>query len=504
MTRHRRMTQEDKIGRQGRDQLVERFVEHGWLVNRNVDDLGEDLEVKVYDDGVWSGIQFSVQVKSTAARRVRAQDGGGVRLRLRVRDLTHWEPTAGPLFVFLWDVSARTGFWCEVRTVIAALDAKHKGWRDKQTVTVMIPAAQNSSDDGLRRLRSRALEILLPSASSGRTFEGSFQLAFDTTTDAGREALERWRHFLDTGQTVELSAPWLRGAEVPEWFARLANFRFDQHTSLRLEPVPTGRLFSCAVEVVVGGELAAAVPLVELRRVAGGARQVTLATIDDRPGLRLSMELPLEPGNGRFKAGVDTSPASAREALNTVRFLAAMAQGAEVRFLDPRSGALLFEFVIGDAEALQVDDGYIEVLGVLAEIERRLCLSFSLPAGWAIAAVEEAEARRIHEILCTGRERGGAGTIEAVIERVAVERLAQEGCQVPVAFELRGEAKPLNLYGAVIMLGPVRHVSDVTVVDTPAALRARLASSPDAAYLPVRFAFNNAVVLYDRWITRHE
>ena len=38
----------------------------GWNTNRVENDLGEDLLVQIFDDGVASGVHFYLQVKSTA------------------------------------------------------------------------------------------------------------------------------------------------------------------------------------------------------------------------------------------------------------------------------------------------------------------------------------------------------------------------------------------------------------------------------------------------------
>src|SRR5437762_13978689 len=72
-------------------QVKARLAAHGWPADKLERDLGEDFIVQIYDEGRASGLDFYLQVKSTAAINVVAKKGASYAVYpIKVSDLEHW------------------------------------------------------------------------------------------------------------------------------------------------------------------------------------------------------------------------------------------------------------------------------------------------------------------------------------------------------------------------------------------------------------------------------
>ncbi len=146
----REQRQEDR----SEGQIKERFAELGWPCDRLGRDLGEDLSVRIYDEGASSGLTFLVQLKSVAdAEKRKRKKIPALGYDLEVKDLLHWEVSTTLVVLVVWDVAERRGWWRPIAEMIRELDAANKGWRKRKNVAVSVRLANGTDDEGLRRLR---------------------------------------------------------------------------------------------------------------------------------------------------------------------------------------------------------------------------------------------------------------------------------------------------------------------------------------------------------------
>ncbi len=167
-------------------QLKDRCAEFGWPLDRVNRDLGEDLRVRIYDEGASTGLSFHVQVKSTADSAALKRSATLI-CDLEVKALLHWEVSATLVVLVVWDVKMRTGWWRPIPEIIKDLDATTKGWRNKKTAAVSLPIANGTDEAGLRLLRHAVAGHTRPLVQGDKSFALSMSLA---PTEDGRRLEE--------------------------------------------------------------------------------------------------------------------------------------------------------------------------------------------------------------------------------------------------------------------------------------------------------------------------
>jgi len=203
------------------DQFRERMGELGWLTNTKERDLGEDLVVDIYDEGMPAGISFVAQLKSTTNldELVLARAPSTITYRLYVADVEHWEVSAALVVVVLWDVTRKTGVWITVPELLKQLDTAD-GWRSQETVTVHFSRSNGTSASDLQRLRRLVADRNLPILRRGKDIEIKGGFSFPATEE-GRAAAHRLAQMIDCGEPVEIEGKFIERWDMSSWWERL-------------------------------------------------------------------------------------------------------------------------------------------------------------------------------------------------------------------------------------------------------------------------------------------
>lgn len=285
----REQTQEDR----SEGQLKERLAEVGWPCDRLGRDLGEDLHVRIYDDGASTGLSFHVQLKSAAnAERLKRKKTPALAYPLEVKDLLHWEVSATLIVLVVWDVEKRTGWWRPIPEIIDELDEGSKGWRKKKTATVTVPLANGTDAEGMKRLRWAVADHnlpLVPEASNSK-----LTLSFPNTPD-GAASLAALNRAFDEDEAVELQMPKI---EYEEWHRRIYG-NFDGPARIRIGRSKTSLVVPARIDFE-SAQGTASIPYVELRpRVWGRRKKVLSNEQQDLP-----VQIHVEIAEGRVEASL--------------------------------------------------------------------------------------------------------------------------------------------------------------------------------------------------------
>lgn len=152
-------------------QLIHELLPSEWVVRELPQDYGVDLEVEIVDRSVLTGNRLWIQLKGHAARLERhsiddAHPMGGIEQEPQqfitfpadVRLLNYAQSVSFPLLLVVADLQDADAYWVPLRDEIDVnLDSRSPGWRDQQTASVRIPAANslraeaNRDFAGLRR-----------------------------------------------------------------------------------------------------------------------------------------------------------------------------------------------------------------------------------------------------------------------------------------------------------------------------------------------------------------
>lgn len=198
--------------------MIERLVEFRWIAEPVDTDVGEDLWVRIFDDESFSGILFLTQLKSRGdiTNHERAET---IAQRVTTAHLKHWEGSASPVVVMVWDAPKGEGYWLTVDSALRTLSTDKPSFVDQETVTLQVPATNRIDRDGLRRLRSELAQLLLPAVQKERLIEMRLRFKFPKTEEALRQkdALDR---VLKYGEPATIDGAFVEELRHEGWYAR--------------------------------------------------------------------------------------------------------------------------------------------------------------------------------------------------------------------------------------------------------------------------------------------
>ncbi|MEP7121708.1 MAG: DUF4365 domain-containing protein [Byssovorax sp.] len=481
-------------------QLRDRFAELGWPVDRVDRDLGEDLNVRVYDDGASTGLGFHVQLKSTAdSSKLKLTRSDSLAYDLEVKDLLHWEVSTTLVVLVVWDVTTRTGWWTPVPTILDELDKSNEGWRNKGEVAVHVPLASSTDDAGLVHLRRVIADHTLPLVPRA---DRSYSLAFPNTElgVAGRQMFDR---ALDLGESVTFPEGFLPVIEFPSWHRRIyGSAGPGDLVEITMTPTAWRQAKPLRIEVVsTEGSSLAALSYVELRLVVPGRKRRVWNNEHQKPSVVLSVDTEANGLRLQFRhIGPGKNLYEAREA---VGFLLACADpGSVIRVISLEDGNVVASgptaSATGSYDALAMRER-LEVLDKLVFIQQRVpgCGSVSMKALEEVTPDDVDLIGTVFQILRDGKVES-VKAISLEIEP-AEEPLPEVDCEV--RFDLKEST--VELLGLNIQLGDVR----ATVVDSKlymAALRAaQVRANASGTVIPVRFEDLQIVEEYLDWLPGH-
>ena len=330
-------------------QLKERFAELGWPCDRLGRDLGEDLNVRIYDEGAWSGLTFLVQLKSTAdSAALKRKRSPTLAYELEVKDLLHWEVSTTLVVLVIWDVKMRTGWWRPIPEIIKDLDASTKGWRKNKTGAVSVPLANGTDDAGLKVLRRAVARHNLPLVQGDKSFALSMSFA---STEDGRRGADALREALDEGEPIELKGEMVPHIKWPAWHIRTYG---DDAQPVAIQVTPMGQDRSLPVRIEVESPEGRLVyPYVDMRYKKSGNKRLVMSNQHQQLALLITLEMLDEETTLTFSpryAGHDVY--ELREAAAFT--LAFKSKGAVVRISNLTNGELMLES--GPSESVAEDE----------------------------------------------------------------------------------------------------------------------------------------------------
>ncbi|MFO0759008.1 MAG: DUF4365 domain-containing protein [Byssovorax sp.] len=333
----RRYSREAQQEDRSEHQIGERFAELGWPCDRLGRDLGEDLQVRIYDEGRTTGLSFLVQLKSAAdAERLRRKKSPALGYRLETKDLLHWEVSATLVVLMVWDVEKREGWWRAVPEIVGELDGAGKEWRKKKTATVTVPLANTTDAEGMKQLRWVVADHALPVVPKQ---DNAFSIDF-ADSDQGVEARRALERALDLGEPIIFEQGLIPTIKFPSWHRRIyGSAGHGELVKLEIRPSPDKTPKAVRIEIE-SPEGPASFPYVELRRTVQGRKRLVLTNEHQKLPLVFSFEFESERMKFSFRqVGVGNTPYEARDV--AAFMLAGTAPGSMLRVINLEDGKAL-------------------------------------------------------------------------------------------------------------------------------------------------------------------
>jgi hypothetical protein len=303
------------------DQIREYFHRLGWEVERFGKDYGEDLFIRIFEEGAFNGKAFYVQLKGTKNIQQYALKTGVFSYSVDIVNLLQWHRNRFPVIFVLWDIEQRIGYWLHIQSYADKKLKKEPFWlkQEEGKRSIHIPSDQMipwGEDDALltlinaeqplwqmlaevnqkldmvdphyrleARLTSTGTEVTTvekyPGAAAEKPIKIKFTTSIPTKTDKGRELAERIEQFITSGVPVKIPLPYIKNLEFPE-FIKQALPEFTEEGFFVLGPAHNPKPLFLRFEFSNDDGEQFTLEYVQLNVVHAGKEEITL-TNDEQP-----------------------------------------------------------------------------------------------------------------------------------------------------------------------------------------------------------------------------
>lgn len=138
-----------------RSQLHQKFAKVGWS-SENIDqDYGEDIFVRIFENGIATPWSFFVQSKATEnLSHYFTNDQKSISFPIQATHIEHWRRFWEPVVLSIYDVSTETTYWEVVQTYLDTMKNRSSS-KNRKSISVHVPTDNLLDAEGLRRLRNR-------------------------------------------------------------------------------------------------------------------------------------------------------------------------------------------------------------------------------------------------------------------------------------------------------------------------------------------------------------
>jgi len=499
----RRYTRQQQQEDLSASQLSECLTTHGWVMDRIGRDLGEDFLVRIYDDGVSTGLSFYVQLKSTKKLRVNTASQNKISFRLKVKDLEHWSYSTTPLFLIIWDVGKHSGYWANLHTLIAELNGSKPNWKTQKTSVIHLPKSQEVDNVGLEKIRWQVAEYVYPSVSKGKNPNIQIQLSLPTDTEAGQQALAATKRFVTSGDAIELDKRHIPSAQLSvqysEWYQRLFGLYGKQDLGyLKITPVSSGTTMPVKLELFTADGKTAAIPYIALRDVRKGVEEITLSNEHQRIPFQVTMTINVNT-HTKIDFSLENVPANIQDVKDALEFLRLLSEGGELQYTILDTGEKSERLLPKSTSTLSVDTRSSELIDMLATIQELTSQRLELE-WWDINPRDEQQIRDAYFACTAGivdlQGRNFPLSIaQGGLNIVRVSAFSEQGARMVV----KESHSTANFSGVEVDLGSVEYELHVTPEITLAEFDAKVSKLQQDERLPINFRILDGSARYIEW-----
>lgn len=141
-------TKAHEIGDQAILYLISEFGKQGWTSEEVSRDYGEDLYVRIFEDGDATNKFFHVQSKATSNLERYQKEGGEFSFPFTVNHIRSWLSFRHPVLVTLFDAKAGVAYWLDVKDGVQGKDLE-----TSDSLSLRIPQKNIIADSNLSELK---------------------------------------------------------------------------------------------------------------------------------------------------------------------------------------------------------------------------------------------------------------------------------------------------------------------------------------------------------------
>jgi hypothetical protein len=470
----------------------------GWICD-NLYDLGEDLLVRIYDDGVSTGLTLFIQLKSTQNLAEHLIHGDQVSYPVEAKDLLHWQDSATPVFIVVWDVNQLAGKWTSVEETLRDLSARKTGWESKTEVRIHIPVSNEVDATGLQNIRRLVADHYYPSVAQGKalTIRTVFRFPPDQAGKAAVEALQR--HLL-RGDPAYISGQYVQKVEFSPWWRKLYGEIDFSSGSIALGPAQSPRVIPAQIRINATDGSHGAIPFLRMVIDKAGSEEVTISNREQQAPIEF--QIVFGKTDHRFEMTY-TLRGPGRDVVQSqeiLRFLRTFAIGGQLQILFLESEDR-FEATIPAGLRNPPARELIELVDDLCVIQAKTRTTLRLPADWRFTRDDLETAHDLVRILETGVIKHSGMTTKLDMLKMGIEQIVRlQTTDEPSHLRVWYEESWAELLGTKISLGPwTREITGRLVLPSEDMGRFLADLAPDAT-AEVKVVDAEIVESYESWI----
>ena len=386
-----------------RAQFEELITSVGWVPNIIETDLGQDISVDIYNNGVSSGLSFQVQLKSSSNIKKYEIGGEILSFSFDTDDLKHWFQQINPVYIVLWDTNLRQGWYISIDEAILGLDSTKSQWSSQKTAKIHIPEDQLFDSSGLGEIRkvltSKALPIFLKKAPLDFKFTLAFQND-DKSQSKHRELIEAF----ETGAPFELDRSYIQKIDMPDWWVRLMGVDSLNASHIKWVPTLPVALPPVKIEFSSPGVGAITVDYVELKVIQKGTKQAIISNENQLIPYKFWFKFAWGQKDGSTNFSINLAGLDAVEAKKAIDFIRLLAFGGEMRIrrIDTNESQGL---ILQPNPSLMPNERQIKFINNISRIQTTTGIMIFLPKEVLFTNIDFDNSEKIISILSTGTHR---------------------------------------------------------------------------------------------------
>lgn len=380
----------------------ETFLEqHEWITESIHTDLGEDIFVRIFSDGVSTGLSLYVQLKSVKSIVDHQLSTGEISYDFDVDDLGHWEVQTPLVVLVIWDVGQSAGWWMSVKDAIKYLDQHHPNWRNNMYGTVRIPMGNRIDDNGLERIRDILINLYGPVIARDKEITINAKFLFPPTPE-GQEKYEALKRSIAAGAEIELEGQYIQEFILPEWWTRIYGSPDPKEMTVWIGTAPSDEILPMQIEFQSNGNAPVRIPYVEFQRVKQGFEEITVSNKHQNSPIRFTMVVQSKTGTCTFTmesnyVGLDGQ--SANQLINIEKIYAA---GGLVQITNLKSQKDL-QIPIPPGTCPEPESNLAQFVKNLATIQQKTGKALKIPEFHTLTLGQVRKAHTLATIVTTGR-----------------------------------------------------------------------------------------------------
>lgn len=272
----KRYTQQQQQENISRKQIGEFFESHSFITGDISPDLGEDILVRIFENGSSTGLSFYLQLKSTDNINKHTLKTGDISYQLKTKDIEHWSAQTPTVVIGVWDINRRQGWWVWINDVIKFLEREKPKWKENKSVNIYIPLKNRFDEGGLVSIRFLLANLYYPVISKDKELLINTRFSFPKT-EAGKAKFEELNRHFRTGDEVELAGEFIEKFDLPDWWKRIFGEIEPSSMHLKIGVLSSNKLIPVKFDFhsSLGDET---IPFCQLTVIKQGSEEITLSS----------------------------------------------------------------------------------------------------------------------------------------------------------------------------------------------------------------------------------